>query len=553
MFRKNRIQSILNRVSILANRPIVQIDIMQKIHLTMLEQGFFLRFNETYDQLCHKLRMSIEENTLSSLSSEMAEKDIMLAYNQRLLTTTLGNDIFIKAMVYSQSFNVRIWYPLKKSWQVQLSELGLRFNQPVCSTLIWIHELFTSLKSTISVFKLENYTRKNYRQGQESNVSKVSRNEVMLVGFKRENFPQTSFPTHNFFDWIQNYFGASTEFVHDCKNLGVNLPHLVNLKYQNSLLDRLQPKSSFEVLLAFLTLSFRIVLKSKFKSLKYFYLINELLISQRIIEGAKHLDLGYVFFPSSYLVIKPLWATTLERLGVKVISIHYSASAEPRSPKSNRVVSGIWHLSNWANSWVIDQEQINQMIGTSEFSSKYFHIIGVPHWSGQIFVPSKELNGPYISVFDTYIHDPSFRLNSGTIDFMGWNNPNLEIIFLEIILKCASELGFTVLHKKKRKNSKFSKIPELRFAEFKVQIESEYGGLYQQVDESYSAHSLVAISRAVVSKPFSTPAFYARQIGVPSFFLDPTGNISVEDPGLRQCHLVNGKLDLKALLQNTLN
>ena len=50
--------------------------------------------------------------------------------------------------------------------------------------------------------------------------------------------------------------------------------------------------------------------------------------------------------------------------------------------------------------------------------------------------------------------------------------------------------------------------------------------------------SLVALSVAVVSKPISTTAFIATELGKLSIVLDPTMNTQSNDPGLRDCKLV---------------
>ena len=551
MFKQLRERKILSRILILKNKTFTVNATMQATHLSMLEQGFYFNLNEVIDQLCYQIRMNVELDTPVMVQKVIPDKEAKLAYYQKILSTTIKNHTFITSIVYSQSSGVRIWYPLKKSWLEPFKDLGLKFNQPVCSLLMFMHELLTSIKSIIRVFEYEKYARCNWSARQRVCNFEEAKTQVFLFGFARENFPTSNLRTHNFLEWLENYLGTNTVFAHNCKQLSDAYPKSSRLKFQKSILDSLNSKSLYQVLFGFLALCSSIILNPKLKSLQFLYVVDELLISQRIIEEARTISLSFVFFPSSFLVIKPLWATTLENLGVKVICVHYSASAEPRDPKHERVVSGIWHLSNWANSWVVDQEQINQMNSTSELSSKEYKVVGVPHWSGKQFVPTKELKKPFLSVFDTYINDPSF-LNSGTIDFMGWNDYKLEFIFIEIILECASELGFTVLHKKKRKITKFSRLPELRFAEFKAKLESKYGALYQQLDEDYSAHSLIELSHAVVSKPFSTTAILAKQLGVPSFFLDPTGRISAEDPGLRECGLARTKTDLKALLQTAL-
>ena len=59
------------------------------------------------------------------------------------------------------------------------------------------------------------------------------------------------------------------------------------------------------------------------------------------------------------------------------------------------------------------------------------------------------------------------------------------------------------------------------------------------LSDSYNkaAESLIGLSVAVVSKPISTTAFVAIEMGKPSIILDPTMNTQFNDPGLRDCKL----------------
>jgi len=74
----------------------------------------------------------------------------------------------------------------------------------------------------------------------------------------------------------------------------------------------------------------------------------------------------------------------------------------------------------------------------------------------------------------------------------------------------------------------------------------EFGPFYTIVDENFAPESLIENSSFVISKPISTIAFAAAQFGIPAIFLDPTQNLSQNDPGLRNLPVARNCSDLKA-------
>ena len=82
-----------------------------------------------------------------------------------------------------------------------------------------------------------------------------------------------------------------------------------------------------------------------------------------------------------------------------------------------------------------------------------------------------------------------------------------------------------------------SEIHQVRSDAITHRLKSKYGDSYQAIDESFSAFSLIGLSVVVVSKPISTTAFIATEMGKTSIILDPTKNTQFDDPGLRNCKL----------------
>jgi polysaccharide biosynthesis PFTS motif protein len=544
------LKNLLNRIFILNRRNLsLEFKLMQREHQGLLSQGFYTKLAETIDLISCRLRLSIDENAPTKLFASISNSDFLLAYYQRLFSATLGNHDFRKAILYSLTFDVPIWFPLKKTWQEDLSGLGLKFNQPICSTLIWMFQVHSSLRAIARLLISEwDFWKRLVGRNQFLIETSADQKSILLSGFSRGNFPSLHYPSHNFFDWVSDYYREEINFIHDNEELAREGHLRENLHFKKFFGLR---SSWMNLLHSYLSLTVFLINIPKSRRVgfgKIFYLVDEVMISIKIFECQKSLSLSHALFPSTYMVVKPLWATQMERQGIEVVCVSYTAFADPLNDSNNRIVNGVWHLSNWKVMWVVDQTQINQMMMTSMKTSEKFITIGVPYWSGKIYVPPKELAGPFVSIFDTYIREDFF--GAGTMEAMGWHNPALEIIFLETILQVASELGLTVLHKKKRQ---ISKELDLVFEEKIKETKMRYSQIYHQIEPNYSADSIIEHSSVVVSKPLSTTAFIASQLNIPSLFFDPTGKVKVDDLGLRKCGLAHNHTDLKLLIQKALN
>jgi hypothetical protein len=86
MSQRAKIRSIFDRIVILKSNPVIENNVMQTAHLSMLEEGFYQKLNEIIDQICLQIRTEIDLNSSDTLCKAIADRDVKLAYYQKLLS-----------------------------------------------------------------------------------------------------------------------------------------------------------------------------------------------------------------------------------------------------------------------------------------------------------------------------------------------------------------------------------------------------------------------------------------------------------------------------------
>ena len=508
---------------------------LQETHDRLLKEHFYLNFRLKIDSFLKTLRVTHDNSLDSVVTATISRKDISLAANQKLVLKTINSLNFKKAIVYSKTFNTSIWFPLEREWQDQLSQLGLRFNRPMCSLLLVLFKLLYTINSFKKLLLHEIGSLKSSPVPVKTLGDQIKKDpDIFLCGFDKSNFPSLTYKSHNFFDWLTQKINGEYLYIHNCAEIKTLKQAWPQIQFQNTPAPRILLRKRLVSYFSLIILIIRSIFNPQLKMFDLLSQVDEILVILQLSKSIRTWNYDYVIFPSTVLIVRPLWSIFLERSGTKVVLVNYTAMAEPLNPYLTRVVDGIWHLSTWEDTWVVDERQASQMKLTSGFWSVNYSCVGVPYWSGKVLDRLPHVERGYIAVFDTHIRSNQL-FSAGVVDEMGWNDPKLEEAFIELVLKAATRLNLAVLHKRKRK------VPESQLArldEITHRLKSEYGEYYQAIDESFSAVSLVALSLAVVSKPISTTAFVATEMGKLSIILDPTMNLQSNDPGLRDCRLV---------------
>ncbi len=526
---------ILERIYLLINRQVSSEFAMQETHDRLLKEQFYLSFRLKTDSLLETIRINHNNSQDSLITANISRKDISLAANQKLILRTINSLNFKKAIVYHKTFDANIWFPLNRELQHQFSQLGLRFNRPICSLLLVLFKSLSAIKSVKKLFCNEiGSLRSTHLPVKTLGDRRKTSPDIFLYGLNKSNFPSVTHKSHNFFDWIALRIKGEYRILHNCAEMKISKQTWPQIQFQDTVSPYIPVRKRLVSYFSLIILIVRYIFNPQLKVFDILSQVDEIIVILQLSKNPKAWSYDYVIFPSSVLIVQPLWSIFLEKSGTKVVLVNYTAMAEPLSPHLTRVVDGIWHLSTWKDTWVVDEQQASQMRLASKFWSENYSCVGVPYWSGRVLDQIPYAERGFVAVFDTFIRSNQV-FSAGTVDEMGWNDPKLEESFIELVLQAATRLNLVVLHKKKRKVPESNQAIQDRIAH---RLKAEYGEYYQLIDESFSAESLVSLSVAVVSKPISTTAFVATQMGKLSIIFDPTMNTQSNDPGLRNCKLV---------------
>jgi len=216
------------------------------------------------------------------------------------------------------------------------------------------------------------------------------------------------------------------------------------------------------------------------------------------------------FFSNSSWIYKPLWANEAERRGKSISLYSYSVNMDYIFRDEQKDTYGC-NIMLWNHFIVWDKQQ-------EYFWKKYcpkavFSTVGFINNGGLTYnhFPKKE---KYIlSIFDVTPMRPSFYTSRGY--GVPSYSEEMNISFLKDIISVFSDGNWEILWKQKREvdNNFISN----NFIRKRLNLIDDR---MIKVDSNVAATSLVEVSDAVISMPFSSPSVIAKVKGVNSVFYD---------------------------------
>ncbi len=519
---------------------------LSKTHNSLIRDNFYSLFRTKIAEALRNMRQELESNSRREIHDSIGLSDfqIILGFQQKITLKTVYSLNFKKAIAYSSLTKKDIFFPvLKDIRRALVQSFGLKFNSfgsaITHSLLVILFFLNSSRKLMLILFGSINSKKL-------AGVDRTAK-KIYLYNFPIESFPSANFSTHNFAEWLYTKFPTRLTIFHNNENFKLqDSPNTsINFQFARNVLCEVPFLCRLSALL-----KLGLWLCSNFNNLSLFKAtlaqVDEIYISILLANKRKFFSADVVIFPNSVSVQRPLWSFVLEERCCQIVFAHYSASAEPSKSFSMDLCDGIWHLSAWSMSWVVDDKQVEFAMRMSPNYSRKFEIVGVPHWSGRKLNKLPNTDCFTVSVFDTYIRANQL-FSASVMDDLGWNNFGLEWIFISEILEVATSFNMTVVHKRKRPvNDINSSIRQLN----SLNLLARFGKSYFEIDETFSAESLVDLSHLVVVKPISTVAFIAKEKAKPVIFFDPTGNLEKGDPMLRGIPLASNRKELYELISN---
>ena len=506
-------------------------------HHELTDTGYYAVFRKRLDEFYSRIRISIRTDEHADLLGNLTAGEITLAAVQRQALITIHKNSFKKAIAYHLLTGKRIWFPISIEWQTDLVNLDLEFNRKVCHVLYFFASLGYFIKAIVTSFS-DLFLHRCGAQCRDSSMG----SQVIFSGLTPANFPSIDNREYTLVNWLSSSQIPLSNFYHDCKNQKIKL--LLNQSsfiYCNRPFKRVALHENFRCWFRFLKFLF---CGTRKKSIGF----GQRLIIAKDLHRALHWDFSEgtnssvsIYFQSTMLVAKPLWAVAAEKSGIEVVLFHYAIGSEPTMGSNPIIQDGIWQLNTWNTAWVVDKQQIDEISLSTNYPPTSFTEIGVPFWGGSGKLDQIPESIPIVSLFDTYITADS-KFSASKLDELGWNERGLELDFARIVLQAAEGFQLTIAHKKKRSVlDNFSSYREQQTTE----LLNKYPVNYVVIDESVSSDLLISKSAMVISKPVSTTAIAAKMMSIYSIFLDPTGHIHAEDSSLRNLEIISTVEELR--------
>jgi len=503
---------------------------LEDLHFELLKTEFYQEFRQSVFTMLTKLRTEVISKKDNKINYMLTSQYLEMVAMQKIASSLLLRHEFQKTILLGVLFKRKVVYPIFPNFSFSGGQQFIGLHN---GASVFLMNTFQTMQAIVKIIRYVLF-----------NFGIISRDEYFKVVAKLQ---------YNQDFCVDPVWG----------NLGIN-PNQLNQAFFNWIHQNLETNSSSDDNLEVMDLIRLTSNVSKIKFLNHLIgvIIHTSVTSRKSIKYLlQNLDfylIGYMFqlnppnfkyilYPNSWYISEPLWNASLRKLKIEVIFYHYAIWTEPQSSNLETCVDGFWQLSTWNNLWVIDQLQHKEMRELLSDNHPAIKITGVPIQtsSNRHKFPG---NRGIVSIFDTHIQ-PREKYTYGRLDELGWSDSRLETSFLEIVLEVAREYDLFVVHKKKRKK------PSRRVENFVSEVSPItrfYSDAYELVDESERAETLILASDIVIAKPISTVALLARQLSKPVCYLDPTGMISQDDPGLRGIKIARSKNELVEFVADAL-
>ena len=369
-------------------------------------------------------------------------------------------------------------------------------------------------------------------------------NYVFFDAMAANNLPQPGADgrSHEIFSWYEKWSGRVTNLdalchgIHDAAPTATNKIPIVGMRWPVPLLAATWSLARFLIWGVMATyLALFDLLRSRWW---HALMLGEGATAALVrMQPAANLAQEYLF-TQSRICDRPLYTYEAEQRGAKVTFLFYSTNSEPFSrPSVHQTKLYLWQAMNWPRYLVWDDYQVEfvrKMVGKSAMVS----IVG-PIWFSTSAIEPPQLPERTIAVFDVQpTRMSSYRLLAQEVDYYV---PSISAQFLTDNFDCIRSVGAEMLFKRKRQLNKKTHHPSyVRFVERMGRWDKMI-----TIDPDTSAYELIEKCSAVISMPFTSTAYIARELGKPSCFYDPTGMIQRDDCAAHGILIISGREELQ--------
>lgn len=251
----------------------------------------------------------------------------------------------------------------------------------------------------------------------------------------------------------------------------------------------------------------------------------------------------YLFHNSGWMY-RPLWTYEAGQRGSIISLYFYSTNCESfkRTEGYPPLLYG-WKAMTWSRYLVWDEYQadfVRRAVGARANIS----IVG-PIWFQSSATEMPRFDKSCVAVFDVTPHRAS-RYSTLGVD-SEFYVPAVTNSFLEDVNSVTRQQGVLMLWKRKRKIGRIAH-PQYRHLADQL-AENDHVVL---VDPDIAADRVIETCAAVVSMPYTSTALIARNMGKPSVYYDPTGQLQRDDRAAHGIPVLSGVDELEAWLSTQL-
>jgi len=438
-------------------------------------------------------------------------------------------------------------FHLPRIWQKVLINHGFRVAR-VRSSLAW--QCFVAMHFCSGVFVIANIAARSLLAAMRLQKSYVSTRYVYFENLKPARLPQPceNSRSYDLVTWYSQWEGRAIgidSIYHDAQSAKRTEVGGIRVEYS----DRLFPiVTNFIDLFRFSGWALKATIRSGIDVFAGRWW-HALLLGHsgkativRITESNK-LARDYLFAYSG-IVYRPLWTYEAARKGSRIILYFLSTSEGVKLPQEEDVsVKVAWDLLNWPIMLVWDEYQ-KELLRIYTQNKANIKVVG-PIYSIDSVVELPKIPKRSIAVFDVQGRRKSVFFGFSSLSEYRNQNPGLDVQFIKDVHLALSEFGVAFVHKLKRE------IGNKSVKEYKhlIQKLSQSGDIIS-VDPGVSAIRVIERCSGVISRCFTSTAFYMQSQNIPNVFYDPSGWIQKDDPGAHGVPILAGIDELRAWLWN---
>ncbi len=248
------------------------------------------------------------------------------------------------------------------------------------------------------------------------------------------------------------------------------------------------------------------------------------------------------FFHNSDWIYRPLWSYEAENHGALITFYFYSTNCEyfKRSGRPNVMYLGYQSMT-WPRYLVWDKYQA-EFIVRAVGRDAIVEVVGPIWFSGEHADFSFDQKTS-VAVFDITPHRFSRYCTLG--EEFDYFIPEIANLFIEHVSCAIAESGASMLWKRKRDIGRLAHPVYRRFSDEIAMRSHVYS-----IDPSIAADFVIQSSFAVISRPFTSTAIIAKNMGYPTIYYDPLGEIKKDDPAAHGIQIISGVSNLSAWISS---